>query len=131
MKTLTVEWLQEKGACQSGMDWFTAQKERNPVKVIRKLMVENHFSRANWLIVWLMADKQYASYVVFAAEQVLPIYENKYPADKRPRQAIEAAKKYIASPTAENRTAAWAAGDAAWVAKLIHYGIELLTKDKP
>jgi len=29
---------------------------------------------------------------IFAAEQVIEIYEKKYPNDKRPREAIEAAK---------------------------------------
>ena len=50
--------------------------------------------------------KMYVSYAVFAAELVLPIYEKKYPEDKRPRQAIEAAKKCIIDPSPENKNAA-------------------------
>ena len=44
-----------------------------------------------------------------------------YPEDKRPREAIEAAKKCIENDTPENRAAAraaaWAAARAAWAAE--------------
>jgi hypothetical protein len=33
------------------------------------------------------------------AEQVLPIFENEYPNDNRPRQVITAARRYFANPT--------------------------------
>ena len=59
------------------------------------------------------------------AERVLPIFEKKYPDDKRPREAIEAARRYADDPSNENRrkvraaaSAAWdAAGDARWDAR--------------
>lgn len=47
------------------------------------------------------------------ARHVLPVFENKYPGDKRPRQALEATEKYINNPTEENRKAASAAAHAA------------------
>jgi hypothetical protein len=57
------------------------------------------------------------------AEHVLDIFEKKYPGDKRPRQAIDVAKTWLANPTEENRQAcrsayaAYAAyADAAYVA---------------
>ena len=68
------------------------------------------------------------------AERVLPIYEKDYPKDKRPRQAIEVARRYaegkasdseLAAARAAARAAAWdaagaaaraAAWDAAWTA---------------
>lgn len=54
------------------------------------------------------------------AEHVLHIFEDKYPDDKRPRQAIEAAKLCITDKSttawAAAGTAAWAAGTAAWAA---------------
>jgi len=53
--------------------------------------------------------KMYVSYAVFAAEQVLPFYEKKYPNDDRPRKAIEAAKKCIDNPSDENKEVARAA----------------------
>jgi hypothetical protein len=56
-------------------------------------------------------------HAIYSAEAVLPIFENKYPNDNRPRLAIEAAKTVLKYPTEENKAkakaAAWAADDAA------------------
>ena len=106
-------WLEKRDACKEGVVWFENQKERNGIEVVEKLIKEKKLDWANWLIVRLMKYKQYISYVVYAAEQVIGIYEKKYPNDKRPRQAIEAAKKCIKSPTKKNKAAAYAAAAAA------------------
>jgi hypothetical protein len=54
---------------------------------------------------------------VYAAELVIGEYEKKYPDDKRPRQAIEAAKAWLENPTEENRqAAAYAASSASYAA---------------
>ena len=52
------------------------------------------------------------------AEDVLPIYERTHPDDKRPRQAIEAKRQWLAGEmsTADLKVAQTAAGDAAWAA---------------
>ena len=52
------------------------------------------------------------------AERVLPIYEKDYPKDKRPRQAIEVARRYAEGKASDSelaaaRAAAWAAARAA------------------
>jgi hypothetical protein len=60
-----------------------------------------------------MKRKQYLKYAVYAARQVLNIYEKEYPNDDRPRKAIEAAKKCIKNDTEKNRDAAYAAYAAA------------------
>jgi hypothetical protein len=52
-------------------------------------------------------------YAIYSAEAVLPIYENKYPNDNRPRLAIEAAKIALKYPTEENKAKARAAASAA------------------
>jgi len=46
---------------------------------------------------------------IFAAEQVLEIFEREYPNDLRPRQAVEAAKSYLKTPAP--------AADAAYAAR--------------
>ena len=46
------------------------------------------------------------------AERVLPFFERRFPADDRPRKAIEAARRYASDPTEENKQAADAAYDA-------------------
>ena len=51
---------------------------------------------------------------IFAAELVIKNFEDKYPNDKRPREAIEAAKKWLELQTTE---AASAARSAAWSAE--------------
>ena len=53
---------------------------------------------------------------IFSAESVLKNYEKLYPNDKRPRLAIEAAKKVLENDTKENRSAARSAESAAWSA---------------
>lgn len=57
-------------------------------------------------------------FAIDCAWRVLHIFERKYPDDKRPRLALEAAKAYLKFPTEENRermaAARDAAGDAAW-----------------
>ena len=58
---------------------------------------------ANWLIVRIMGYKQYVSYAVYAAEQVINIYETKYYSNDKPRKAIEAAKLCIDNPIKENK----------------------------
>ena len=106
MGKISVEWLKEKNACTDGIEWFVCQDETDGLKVIEKLIIEKQLSWANWLIVRIMNYKQYVSYAVFAAEQVIDIYEKRNPDDKRPRLAIEAAKKCLDYPSKENKVAA-------------------------
>lgn len=116
MRNITLKWLEKQDACKEGIEWFKNQSERNDLKIVEKLIAENKLDWANWLIVRLMTYKQYVSYAIYSAEQVIHIYENKYPCDKRPRNAIKAAKKCIKSPTKKNKQAAdtaRAAADAA------------------
>ena len=50
--------------------------------------------------------EDYVKYAVYAAEQVIDIYEKQYPNDKRPRNAIKAAKRCIKNPSEGNKKAA-------------------------
>jgi hypothetical protein len=66
---------------------------------------------------WTKEDS--VAFAVYGAELVIENFEKVYPSDKRPREAIEAAKAYIKNPTEENRekgSAAWSAASAAWSA---------------
>jgi hypothetical protein len=112
---ITKKWLKEKSACTDVYEWSLKVLNNKPMpydKFLNKLISEDRFDWANWVIVRLMDYDQYVSYAVFAAEQVIDIYEKKYPEDKRPRLAIEAAKKCIGLKCA----AAWDARAAAWAA---------------
>ena len=133
---ITTEKLKEMGACSEGIEWFNNQSETNGKKLVIKLVAENKLDFANWSVVRLLNRKQKIQYAIFAAEQVIELYEQKYPKDKRPRQAIDAAKLVLKADTFENRNAAAnaaaaayaanAAANAAMKAKIIDYGISVL-----
>jgi hypothetical protein len=113
---ITNEWLNEHGACEDGRKWFEAQTETDGAKVVETLIGENKLEWANWTICRLFDRRQRIQYAIFAAEQVLGIFEKRYPGNKRPRRAIAAAKAVIENDTEENRAAASDAARAAWAA---------------
>jgi len=120
---ITKEWLQKENACIDGLEWFTKQnKEFEPVPLLNLLIKKNQLDWTNWLVVRVMNYSQYVSYAVFAAEQVIKNYEKQYPDDKRPREAIEAAKRCIENPSDENKKeAARAANSASYSAARAAY----------
>ena len=111
---ITTKWLNEKDACKDGRDWFNAQKETDSLKVLKALIADDKLEWSNWFIVRIMTRPQYLAYAIFAAEQVIGIFEKKYPDEKRPRLAIDAAKAVLKNDTPETRAAARA---AAWAAR--------------
>ena len=110
---ITEAWLTKQKACREGVEWWEKCGETKDVAVLKKLIKGKYLPWANWLIVRVMTYRQFVRYAVYAAEQVLPIYEKKYPKDDRPRKAIEAAKKCIDNPSEENKKAAAASANAA------------------
>jgi hypothetical protein len=110
---ITATWLKKWSACSEGTEWLLAQKERDGAKVCRKLVVESRIDWANWTIARLLNRKQRIQYAIFAAEQVIEIFEKLYPNDKRPREAIEAAKAVLKNGTKKNKDAAAYAAYAA------------------
>jgi len=112
---ITNEWLEECGACTDGKNWWAGQKEKNGIKVCRKLLKLEKYNWFQWLVIRLMTHEQKVAWAIFCAEQVIEIYEKKYPEDQRPRQAIEAAKTWLKDPSEKNKNAAYAA-DAAYAA---------------
>ena len=145
---LDKKWIKKFNPCSEGVNWLDNQDERDGVKVLKKLIKENQLEWANWTIVTIMTRKQYLAYAIYAAEQVIDIYEKRYPEDKRPRLAIGAAKAVLKRDTRRNRELAAAARAAASAAsyvassasfaasaaraamskKILMFGIELLEK---
>jgi hypothetical protein len=105
---LTKEWFEKWKPCLEGVIWFERNFDygANAIEVIRALIRNDKLQDANWTIVRCMKYKQYVSYAVFASEQVVNIYEKKYPNDERLRKAIESAKKCIKNNSRKNRDAA-------------------------
>ncbi len=62
---------------------------------------------------WKWQKKDSVALSIFAAELVIKIYEKQYPADSRPRLAIEAAKEWLKNPTSAAESAARSAESAA------------------
>ena len=96
-----------------------ADLDRDPWQVIDALP-----SRQDYLKKLVDAETctkaQAVEYALICAEPVLHIFEEKFPEDKRPRQALEAARKWLQNqnPTEANRIIAYrayahAAADAA------------------
>ena len=84
-KTLTLEKVNEWHPCTEAINWAEPiwnGKEENSIVVLERLIEEEKCDWANWLIVRVMGRKQYLAYAIFAAEQVLEIYETKYPFEK-------------------------------------------------
>jgi hypothetical protein len=107
---ITYELLKSKNACEEAILWgkehFNGSGGVDYKTVFDKLIVEDRLDWANWLIVRVMTRPQYLSYAIFAAEQVIGIFEKKYPDYKRPRKSIEAAKAVLKNDTEQSRKAA-------------------------
>ena len=124
--TITIidkDWLTKNLPCQEALDWYGDYLDKSPIEILNRLIEAKKYVWANWFVARVMTYHDYVSYAVFAAEQVIDIYEKKYPDDNRPRKAIEAAKKCIVDPSDENKAeaaeaagAAWAAAGASWAA---------------
>jgi len=67
-----------------------------------------------WVITKLFTKEQNVKFAIKCASSVLNIFEERYPKDKRPRQALEAAENYLIST--DTAAAADAAYDAAYAA---------------
>jgi hypothetical protein len=96
---ITKKWLKEKNACAEGIAWWENQTETGAVSVIRTLLDSGKFDWANWTITHVFTRRQNIQYAIFAAEQVIGLFEKKYPDDKRPRNAIEAARLVLENDT--------------------------------
>jgi hypothetical protein len=137
---ITRKLLKKHNACAEGMRWVTEHKliDKPAKSFISALIKGDRAEWANWLIVRLLNHDGQIMYAIYAAEQVIGIFEKEYPKDDRPRKAIEAAKKYLATKSEEDWAAARTAGAAAWAAwaaaekemkiNIIHYGLSILPK---
>ena len=116
---ITKKWLEKHDPCQEGVDKFVKLKQKDTITLI-KLAIKSknteYLEWANWTIARAMTKKERIMYAIYAAKLVLKNFETKYPKDKRPRQAIQAATKYLNNPTLANkntaRSAAWSAESA-------------------
>ena len=120
---VTKNWLVKHNACSDGMSFVNEHKliGTDECYFIRQLVKLDKREWALWLLARRLDRKDRIRFAVYCAKDVLPIYEDTYPNDGRPRKAIEAAEACIADNTKKNRDAAeagvsvsaWEAGAAA------------------
>ena len=114
--SLTIDWLKENRVCVEAINWFEKQNCTDVEKLFELGKKAEKYDWINWCLVRLLNRKNRIRYAIFAAEQVLHIFEKQYPEDQRPRKAIEAAKRVIEDDSEENRriahSAAYNAGSA-------------------
>ena len=77
MKTITEKLLRiDHHACEEGYQWWLDHnKPTDVISTTKSLAQDNHFDWANWLIVRFMNHDQKIKYAIYAAEQVVSIYE--------------------------------------------------------
>ena len=112
---VTINYLRGLGACEEGLNWFEENKMegKSARALCNKLIKSDNHNWALWLLEKTLSTRKLIRYAIFSAAAVIDIYEKKFPGDNRPREAINAAKTYIKSPTADNARAAADAARAA------------------
>lgn len=131
---ITIDWLKKKEACSEGVEWFNTRTFKTDISVIVDLIADGKLGWANWAIGRIMKRKQYLAYVIFAAEQVLDIYEQKYPMDDWSRKAILAAKNVLKNTNPDWMV--WATVvlggkiEKGMMIRILGYGLKLLEKEE-
>ncbi len=100
MMKITLEFLNDKSIYPECIK-FIKENEMvglEEVDFINKFIEYDKLAWANLFIIKFLNKINRVKYAVYAAEQVIDIYEKEHPNDKRPRKAIEAAKIYINNP---------------------------------
>jgi hypothetical protein len=121
MTSISLKWAEDNHACQEAREWFkgglNGKRSMSVSKLFSLLKQIDRIDWANWLVVRLMTHDQQIMYAIYAAEQVIGLYEDRYSEDTRPRDAIQAAKTYLEDKTEANKNkVADAAADAAYAA---------------
>jgi hypothetical protein len=112
-KLPTIASLLSHSPCSEGRAWLIAQPSLHAAW--------RTCPRSDWLL-WalestdLLRGREARLFACVCAEHVLPHFERLFPDDKRPRQAIAAARQYAAKPSAAMAAAMAAARAAAWAA---------------
>jgi hypothetical protein len=78
IKEITREWLEKNNACQSGINDWEKENDHETITTIKR-NIERNPKQANWIITKVMNEEQNKKYALFAALQVFPLWEKKYP----------------------------------------------------
>jgi len=109
---LTKKTVRDLRPCKDGLAWYLKNGSDDLLDTLLRVN-EYRPDYARWLFSRLANREQQTEIAIFCAEKVLPIFEDRYPDDDRPRKAILAAKNWLKEPTDTNRAAAAYDADAA------------------
>ena len=116
----TDEHLKTLNPCANGYEWYAKNcRDKgidNTAQIIDLLIKDDRLEWANWTIARALSGENRIRYAIFAAEQVIDIFERKYPKDDRPRKAIEAAKAVLKNDNEKTKSAAADSADSAGLA---------------
>lgn len=105
MKTLTLCQLKELNPCIEGFKWYSQNIKTENINEILPILANHRWDWCRWLFVRLLSDKQSRQLAIYCAELMLPVFEEAYPSDKRPREAIEATKLYLSGGISDKELA--------------------------
>ena len=96
--TFTKKFMQDNRGCYSQAQLNDCSfMQQEPITLESILKSEIPLKDKYWFVCRKLATKEHNQEITIAvAEIVLPIYEKRYSNDSRPREAIDAAKQYIA-----------------------------------
>lgn len=136
MKTITLQEALNAGACYSAEQIKELFGARNELNVTDIAALDVPDADKMWALTrrhFLDTKEKAVRFAIFCAEQSIDIFEARYPDDKRPRAAIEAAKAWLESPSdnaARAATDATTAYTAAYTAAQVEFLVKLLTEEK-
>jgi hypothetical protein len=117
MKQFTREFLLANHGCYTEAKLLELLGNRKSVKASTIIKSSIPLKDKYWFFCYnVFSPKENKQIAIAAAEAVLPLFEEKYPEDLRPRKAIEAAKGYLEGHISleELQAARRAATDAAY-----------------
>tara|TARA_R110000824_G_scaffold47353_2_gene134922 strand:+ start:2943 stop:3506 length:564 start_codon:yes stop_codon:yes gene_type:complete len=112
--TITKEKLIELNACKDGYKYWLECNESDLVKFMRRCIKDEKYNWAMWLFYRVVEPRTRTRSCIYSASLVLHIFEENYPDDNRPRDAIKAARRWVNSPIEKNRRSATTAAGAAY-----------------
>jgi len=116
MKKITTEFIMSHGPCPDYPRSRIAQLIGSGKTPLQILELDIPAKDRVWVMTreGILTHSELVQFAINCAERVLEDFESRYPSDKRPRVAIETAKKWLRNPTSANAAnAAYAAANAA------------------
>lgn len=141
------KWYKVKGELSMCSNGFHASEriidsmQYVPMEVLAKVEVRGKYLKQSdkqcWeemriIKAWKWEKKDSVALAIYVASLVLRNFEKECPGNKRPRKAIQAAKRWLKEPTEQNRSAArsaaWSAESAAWSEESAAWSEEILNR---